>query len=94
LSDLTRAMSSLPGEQRRAMILVGAGGFSYKRAATMQGCATGTMKSRVSRGRQTVASLMMDNFALPPRAKNAGNAMQSIARDLAALSAIPRSRAH
>lgn len=94
LSDLARAMSSLPGEQRDAMVLVGAGGFSYKHAASMQGCATGTMKSRVSRGRQAVTSLMADNFALPPRASHAGNAMQSITRDLAALSAMPRSRAH
>lgn len=86
LSDLTRAMASLPAEQREALVLVGAGGLSYRHAASIQSCATGTMKSRVSRGRQAVTLLLANNFALPPSPEGAGSAMQSIARDLAALS--------
>jgi RNA polymerase sigma-70 factor (ECF subfamily) len=32
-------------------LLVGASGFSYEAAAEVAGCAVGTMKSRVARGR-------------------------------------------
>ena len=38
-------------EQREALILIGASGFSYEEAAEICGCATGTLKSRVHRAR-------------------------------------------
>jgi hypothetical protein len=41
----------LPAEQCEALLLVGANGFRYEDAALLVGCAAGTMKSRVSRGR-------------------------------------------
>jgi RNA polymerase sigma-70 factor (ECF subfamily) len=86
LTDLTRAMALLPDEQREALILVGAGGFSHKEAALMRGCATGTMKSRVSRGRQALASLMDEGFALPKSSESASSAYQGISRELDSLS--------
>ena len=46
------AYQSLPSEQRDALILVGAEGFSYEDAALMCGCAVGTLKSRVNRARE------------------------------------------
>jgi RNA polymerase sigma-70 factor, ECF subfamily len=58
LADLQRAMLELPLNQREALILVGAGGFSYEEAADICGCAVGTIKSRVSRARETVASIL------------------------------------
>ncbi len=51
IADLHRAMKALPGEQREALLLVGAGGFSYEEAAAITGCAIGTVKSRVNRAR-------------------------------------------
>jgi RNA polymerase sigma-70 factor (ECF subfamily) len=51
LAELSRAMHALPAEQREALILVGAGGFSYEEAAKVAGCAVGTIKSRVGRAR-------------------------------------------
>jgi RNA polymerase sigma-70 factor, ECF subfamily len=51
LADLRRAMAELPVDQREALILVGAEGFSYEEAAEIADCAIGTMKSRVSRAR-------------------------------------------
>ena len=51
LADLRTALSTLPSDQREALVLVGAEGFSYEEAAEITGCALGTIKSRVSRGR-------------------------------------------
>ncbi len=87
LTDLTRAMTLLPDEQREALILVGAGGFSYKEAASICGCATGTMKSRVSRARQAIVSLMDEGACLPKSPENAGGAYEGISRELDTLSA-------
>jgi RNA polymerase sigma-70 factor (ECF subfamily) len=49
LSDMHRALLTLPAERREALLLVGAGGFSYEEAAEICGCAVGTIKSRVGR---------------------------------------------
>ena len=51
LDDLRQAMMMLPENQREALILIGAGGFSYEEAAEVIGVAVGTVKSRVSRAR-------------------------------------------
>ena len=40
------------------MILVGASGFSYEDAASICGCAVGTIKSRVNRARSKLAALL------------------------------------
>ncbi|GJL96983.1 MAG: DNA-directed RNA polymerase sigma-70 factor [Hyphobacterium sp.] len=58
LSDLKNALTRLPDEQREALILVGAGGFSYEEAADVCGCAVGTIKSRVNRARVALAEIM------------------------------------
>ncbi|HEX2800706.1 MAG TPA: sigma-70 family RNA polymerase sigma factor, partial [Phenylobacterium sp.] len=43
LDELRRAIAMLPDEQREALILIGAGGFSYEEVAEMCGAATGTV---------------------------------------------------
>ena len=58
LIDLNRALAKLPPDQREALILVGAEGFSYEDAATISACAVGTVKSRVNRARTRLAELM------------------------------------
>ncbi|UAK24712.1 sigma-70 family RNA polymerase sigma factor [Sphingomonas nostoxanthinifaciens] len=58
LGDLQRALLHLPQPQREALILVGAGGFAYEEAADICGCAVGTIKSRVARGRVALEQLM------------------------------------
>jgi RNA polymerase sigma-70 factor (ECF subfamily) len=50
-SEVKWLCTMLPAEQREALLLVGANGFRYEDAALLAGCAAGTMKSRVSRGR-------------------------------------------
>ena len=58
LADLQRGLMELLDDQREAIILVGAGGYSYEEAADIANCAVGTMKSRVSRARKTLESIL------------------------------------
>lgn len=58
LQDLRAALQKLPAEQREALILVGGSGFAYEEAAQICGCALGTLKSRVNRARNAIATLM------------------------------------
>src|ERR1700735_2274851 len=66
LSDTARALSRLSDEQREALILVGAGGFSYEDAAAICRCAVGTVKSRVARARKSLLSILEGSNPLPP----------------------------
>jgi RNA polymerase sigma-70 factor (ECF subfamily) len=59
LAELRTALETLPSEQREALLLVGAAGFSHEEAARISGCALGTMKSRVWRAR----AALMRRFA-------------------------------
>ena len=57
------ALNKLPTDQREALVLVGASGFSYEEAAEICGCAVGTIKSRVNRARQKLAQMLdLDAF--------------------------------
>lgn len=58
LSELAVALNELPMEQREALILVGAMGFSVDEAAETCGCAPGTIKSRANRGRRALAAML------------------------------------
>ncbi|MEE4187960.1 MAG: RNA polymerase sigma factor [Roseobacter sp.] len=58
MTDFRAAFAQLSDEQREALLLVGASGFSYEEAAQMCDVAVGTMKSRTGRGRQRLAELM------------------------------------
>ncbi|WP_225205037.1 sigma-70 family RNA polymerase sigma factor [Novosphingobium huizhouense] len=66
LSDMHRALLTLPPERREALLLVGAGGFSYEEAAQICQCAVGTIKSRVGRARAALAQMIEDG-QLPRR---------------------------
>ena len=56
--EFREALAQLPAEQREALILVGASGFSYEEAADICECAVGTIKSRVNRARSRLAKLL------------------------------------
>ncbi len=58
MNDFRKALAQLHDEQREALLLVGASGFSYEEAAEMCGVAVGTIKSRTSRARKRIAELM------------------------------------
>ena len=89
LTDMQRALLHLPQPQREALILVGAGGFAYEEAAEICGCAVGTIKSRVARGRVALEALLTEG-KLPSRREheNEGgrSALQSIMSEVDELS--------
>lgn len=58
LSDMEAALMKLSPERREAVLLIGAGGFTYEDAAAVADCAVGTMKSRVARARTELANLL------------------------------------
>lgn len=59
MEEVNEAMEHLPGDQKQALMLVGTSGMSYERAADVCGCALGTIKSRVSRGRTKLRELLV-----------------------------------
>ena len=65
LADMQTALQKLSPERREAILLVGAGGFSYEEAAEISQCAIGTMKSRVSRARTELAKLLNEEPKQP-----------------------------
>jgi len=58
LADFEAVFTELPSEQREALMLVGAMGFSYEEAAETCEVAVGTIKSRVNRGRLRLTELL------------------------------------
>ena len=58
LDEVRRALACLPDDQREALILIGAGGLSYEEVSEICGCAIGTIKSRVSRARDRLSTII------------------------------------
>ena len=81
LSDMHRALLTLPPERREALLLVGAGGFSYEEAAAICGCAVGTLKSRVGRARAALTAMLEDG-TIPRRAIGDDAAHRAILEEL------------
>jgi RNA polymerase sigma-70 factor, ECF subfamily len=70
--ELRAALAKLCAKDREILVLVGASGFSYAEVAKICGCAVGTVKSRVHRGRARLAELLSietsDGFETDPTA--------------------------
>jgi RNA polymerase sigma-70 factor (ECF subfamily) len=58
LRDLGRAVAKLPEEQRTTLLLVGLEGMRYDEVAAMLDVPVGTIRSRLSRGREALRRLM------------------------------------
>jgi RNA polymerase sigma-70 factor, ECF subfamily len=58
LRDLDRALALLSEEQRVVILLVGLEGMSYEAVAKILGVPVGTVRSRLSRGREALRVLM------------------------------------
>jgi len=58
VADVAKALQKLPAEQREVLLLVGANGVSYEEASEIIGCAIGTIKSRLARGRKALSGLI------------------------------------
>jgi RNA polymerase sigma-70 factor (ECF subfamily) len=68
LRDLERAIAKLPEEQRQVILLVGLEGLRYEEVATILGVPVGTVRSRLSRGRDMLRRLMDMGEAAPAAA--------------------------
>src|SRR5436305_9650792 len=58
LRDLEAALAKLPGEQRQVILLVGLEGLAYEEVASILRVPVGTVRSRLSRGRDQLRALM------------------------------------
>jgi RNA polymerase sigma-70 factor (ECF subfamily) len=58
LHELDRALACLREEQREVILLVGLEGMSYEAAAQILSVPVGTVRSRLSRGRDVLRRLM------------------------------------
>jgi RNA polymerase sigma-70 factor, ECF subfamily len=58
LRDFDRAIARLPEEQRQVILLVGLEGMRYEEVATILRIPIGTVRSRLSRGREMLRELM------------------------------------
>jgi RNA polymerase sigma-70 factor, ECF subfamily len=71
-TDLGNALAQLPVHQRQAVLLVGADGLTLAQAAVVCKCEIGTVKSRVSRARAHLSTLL-DAPAEPRRLRRRSN---------------------
>jgi RNA polymerase sigma-70 factor (ECF subfamily) len=60
-AEVRNAVASLPVRYREAVVLCDLEGKSYQEAATMLGCATGTVKSRLHRARELLGRKLQGN---------------------------------
>jgi len=58
VKDVLAALQQLQSDQREALVLISAAGYSYDEAAAICGCAPGTVKSRVNRARTRLAQIL------------------------------------
>jgi RNA polymerase sigma-70 factor (ECF subfamily) len=74
MADLRIALQKLPDDQREAVVLVGASGFSYQEVADICHVPVGTVKSRVNRARNKLAVLL--GHDAPPEGEAAGGTVR------------------
>ena len=58
MRDVLRAINRLTHIHREALYLLCVDGLSYEEIAEVQGCAVGTIKSRISRARQDMKAIL------------------------------------
>jgi len=71
LVELDRALARLPEEQREVILLVGLEGMAYESVAQILEVPIGTVRSRLSRGRERLRELMGREKELEPTSDSA-----------------------
>ena len=77
LCELDRASGQLAPEQRQTILLVGLEEFSYQEAAAILNVPVGTVRSRLSRGREHLRRLLDMPSRAPALAETAGPLIQA-----------------
>jgi len=62
--NLSKAIQTLPEEMRAAVVLRDVQGFSYEEIASILSTNVGTVKSRISRGREKLREILSKNQEL------------------------------
>lgn len=65
--QLERALLEVPFEQRQAIVLADVQGYRYEEIALIAGCSLGTVKSRISRGRERLRVILSRDPELSAR---------------------------
>lgn len=68
IRDLKRALNCLPADQRRLLLMIGEG-QSYEEAAAVEYIPVGTVRSRLSRGREELRHIMDGGASRPGRGR-------------------------
>jgi len=89
LVELDRALARLPAEQREVLLLVGLEGMDYESVAQILGVPIGTVRSRLSRGRERLRELM----GRDKEPQQAGDPANTEARQARPNTAVPRPKA-
>jgi RNA polymerase sigma-70 factor, ECF subfamily len=66
LRELDRAIGALPVGQRQVILLVGLEGMRYEEVAKILDIPVGTVRSRLSRGRDLLRKMMEEGLRAPP----------------------------
>src|SRR5437762_8773982 len=80
LRDLEAAIGKLPQEQRQVILLVGLEGMRYEEVADILGVPVGTVRSRLSRGRDQLRRLMDMGDEVPSNSDVDGDDEEPAAR--------------
>lgn len=75
LRDLERAIARLPEEQRAVLLLVGLEGMRYEEVAAVLDVPVGTIRSRLSRGRELLRQLI--GMSEPPASHHASSSQEA-----------------
>jgi RNA polymerase sigma-70 factor (ECF subfamily) len=78
VKDLMTALQMIADDKREALLLVTASGYSYEEAAQIMGTKPGTVKSRVSRARAELETLMNGSVELSSHSKLQDRSAQQI----------------
>jgi RNA polymerase sigma-70 factor (ECF subfamily) len=90
-NELVVALRGLPRHQREALLLVGGAGLSYNEVAVALQCSVGTIKSRVSRARESLRQALMEH---EPEKEESESDAPAHAGDNTAQRRVGRFRAH
>jgi RNA polymerase sigma-70 factor, ECF subfamily len=91
LRDFERALARLPEEQRAPILLVGLEGLGYEATAALLAIPVGTVRSRLSRGRNALRQLMNQGLDQPNEREARGALTQSAKRRSRSVAAAPPS---
>jgi RNA polymerase sigma-70 factor (ECF subfamily) len=79
LRDLERALAALPCERREIILMVGLEGMSYEAVAKILGIATGTVRSRLARGRAALRQALERGVVPAPESRAQDDRSASLA---------------